>query len=296
MANCLGVDVSVWQDNNSTPQMYNPYKTRAKGGSFVGIKTSQANWVDPDFIMNWNNCKNVLYEMPYHFLTWDVAPNRQAEVFWSVLEKNIHGGVLPLVADFEWWGTSTPPNAMDMLYNFMERMKALSSPLPLGIYSSLGFWKYNGSTADYWKQFYLWVCDISGVVEPVPPWMNNWTFHQYTFKLNGPEWGAESLDLDGDYYNGTEAEMIARFNLSPLNDMPPVDPPPPTTTKKYFIPTVSNLNMRSDPTTTTSANKVGVATVGGTNLIVDEKDSGGYHWISSECWMATTGYGKIIEK
>ena len=95
MANATGVDISVWQDQNSTPQMYDPNKTRAKGGSFVGIKATQANWVDPDFIMNWNNCKGKLYEMPYHFLTWDVPASRQAEVFWSVLEKNLHNGVLP---------------------------------------------------------------------------------------------------------------------------------------------------------------------------------------------------------
>ena len=55
MANCLGVDISVWQDLNSTPQMYDPWKTRKQNGVFVGIKASQANWIDPDFIMNWNN-------------------------------------------------------------------------------------------------------------------------------------------------------------------------------------------------------------------------------------------------
>ena len=294
MANCLGVDISVWSDQNSTSQMFNPWKTRQRGGSFVGIKATQANWIDPDFIMNWSNCKGVLYELPFHFLTWDVAPNRQAEVFWSVLEKNLHDGVLPLAVDFEWWSVE-PNNAFDILYNFLEKMKTLAGPtMPQAIYSAKYFWNQFGTTADYWKQYHLWICDITGVVEPVPPWMNNWTFHQYTFKLNGPEWGAESLDLDGDYYNGTEADMVAEFHLGPLKDSI-IPTPPPVTTKKYFIPYYSDLNIRSAPDTTKD-NKVAKAIAGGENEVIDEKNSGGYNWISTEVWMATDGFGKFITK
>jgi hypothetical protein len=193
---------------------------------------------------------------------------------------------------------------MDILYNFMERLKQLSDPLPKGIYSSLGFWKYNGSTSDYWKQFHLWQCDISGLVDPCPPWGTDWTFHQYTFKLDGLAWGAESLDLDGDYYNGTEEEMVAKFNLGPLNDsgstvpVPNPDPIPPTPvpTKKYFIPNVSDLNMRSLPTTATDLNKVGKAVINSENLVIAEKDTENQKWIETEVWMATNGFGKIVEK
>jgi hypothetical protein len=222
MTNAHGIDISVWQDQNSTPQMFDPWKARSKGASFVGIKVSQENWADPDYALNWAHCKNVLYRLPYHFLTWDVSPRKQAEVFWSLLEKD--PGELPLTCDFEWWKT-VPAKAMDILYNFTYRLKQLADPLPKGIYSAKTFWEPNGSKSDWWKQFHLWLCDITGPVEVPQPW-TDWTFHQYTFKLPGREWGAESEGLDGDRYNGTLDEMMARFQLKPLSGM---DQPEPAT-------------------------------------------------------------------
>lgn len=290
MTSCLGVDISQWQDLNSTPQMYNPWKTRSMGGSFVGIKVTQADWVDPDFIMNWNNCKDVLYEKPYHFLTFDINPKRQAESFWKALEKNIHPNILDLTCDFEWWGSSTPPNVMDILYNFLERLKVLSSPLPLGIYTSMGFWKYNGINSDYWNQYLLWICDINNSAPVLPIPFKNWYFHQYTFKLNGPQWGAESLDLDGDYYNGTLEDMVYQFRLSPLKDSPN-----DSLTKKYFVPYYNDLFMRSDPDTS-KPNKVGRTLAGGMNEVLEEKDANGYHWIKTSNWMATDGFGEFVTK
>jgi hypothetical protein len=209
----IGVDISVWQDSNSTPQMFDPAKTRAKGGSFVGIKVSQATWADPDFLMNWATCRPVLYRMPYHFLTWDVSARLQAETFWRLVETDLWG-VLPLVCDFEWWSV-VPSQAMDVLYNFTYYLDRLCNPLPQGIYTAATFWAEHGTKSDYWKQFMLWLCDITGPVEVPEPW-EQWDFHQYTFKLDGPEWGAESLGLDGDRYNGTLWEMIQKYKLPDL--------------------------------------------------------------------------------
>jgi hypothetical protein len=217
MTNAQGVDISVWQNQRSTPQMFDPYKARAKGASFAGIKVSQANWADPDYALNWAHCKGVLYRMPYHFLTWDVSSYKQAETFWSLIERDTYG-LLPLTCDFEWWKT-VPTQAMDMLYTFTYRLKQLADPLPEAIYSAFSFWRQYGSLADYWKQFHLWLCDIEGEVQVPKPWAN-WDFHQYTFKLNGPDWGAESADLDGDRYNGTLEQMMTRFHLPALEGMP----------------------------------------------------------------------------
>jgi GH25 family lysozyme M1 (1,4-beta-N-acetylmuramidase) len=209
----IGIDISVWQDNNSTPQMFDFTKARAMGASFCGIKVSQASWLDPDYILNWRRCRDQLYRMPYHFLVWDVPAKLQAETFWKAVEADPFG-ILPLTCDFEWWKT-IPSNAFDVIYNFTYRLEQLCSPLPQQIYSAYYFWKQYGTRADYWKKFALWLCDIEGDVEVPLPW-ERWDFHQYTFKLPGPAWGAESLDLDGDRYNGTLAQMIARFALPEL--------------------------------------------------------------------------------
>ena len=195
------------------------------GVTFSGIKVGQANWLDPDYAKNWANAKPYVYRMPYHFLTWDVNPKRQAETFWAALEKDTWG-LLPLMCDFEWWRT-IPAKAFDILYNFLERMKQLTN-MPLGIYTAKSFWTAYGSTDAYWKQYALWQCWINAGQPPaMQPW-DAWSFWQYTFKLDGPAYGAESLDLDGDWYNGTLEEMIARYKLPDIGlSIPaPVEPKP----------------------------------------------------------------------
>lgn len=250
MTNAKGVDVSVWSDQNSTSQMYNPWSTRKMGGSFVGIKVSQSTWADPDYLMNWKNCENILHRLPYHFLVWDIKGARQAEAFWGLLEKNIFKGSLPLIVDFEWWQT-IPSNAMTVLYDFLERMKVLSSPFPLGIYTAKSFFDQYGSTDLYWKQYVLWLCDISGPVEVPKPW-TSWDFHQYTFKLDGPVWGAESLDLDGDYYNGTLEEMQLKYKLPNLIGMDPVPTPDKKTLWGTVVPNTT-VSFRPQPSITPNA-------------------------------------------
>lgn len=278
--NAQGVDISVWQDNNSTPQMFDPLKARRRGASFVGIKISQANWADPDYMANWSNCKRHLYRMPFHFLTWDISPKRQAEVFWSLIEKDTFG-LLPLMCDFEWWKT-TPVQVMDILYNFMERLKALSSPLPLGIYSAKTFWDPNGSQASYWSQFNLWLCDVIGQIEIPKPW-NRWDFHQYTFKLNGPEWGAESLGLDGDYYNGTLEEMKARYGLPDLDGNDQVAEP----VGKMLTTTTAGVGYRKSPQI--GNNLIARLPKGTQGCVIETRQDGRNTWnkVQVEGWIAS---------
>lgn len=210
-----GADFSVWQDNNSTPQTVNFELTRRGGLSFAMIKTSQALYADPDYMINWANAKRWLYRGPYHFLVWDKSPLQQAQVYWSLLAND--PPELPLWVDFEWWST-IPANAFDILQKFLEKLKTLAPGRPLGIYTAKSFWDQYGSQDNYWKQYLLWLCDISGPVDVPKPW-DTWDWWQYTFKGDGIRLGAESKDLDLDQYNGTVEEMQARFGLSPLPDV-----------------------------------------------------------------------------
>ena len=51
----IGIDVSRWNDVNSTPQQVNFVKAKVAGAEFVFIKSSQANWQDEDILYNWKN-------------------------------------------------------------------------------------------------------------------------------------------------------------------------------------------------------------------------------------------------
>ena len=111
MNRVYGIDVSRWQDNNSTAQQMDFTKAYAQGARFVFIKGSQANWADEDILYNWKTAKAAgLLRGAYHFLTWDIEPRKQAQYAWSIIQND--PGELPPVVDFEWWGT-VPSNAYD---------------------------------------------------------------------------------------------------------------------------------------------------------------------------------------
>jgi len=111
-----------------------------------------------------------------------------------------------------------------------------------------------------------------------------------------PEVSTGTIGLN--VYNGNIDQMKSFYTdwAARSGSIVPPPPPPVPITKKYFIPTVTNLNMRSSPTNTTLTNKVGLATINAENEILDEKQADGYLWVKCHAWMATDGFGKIIEK
>ena len=79
MTKTLGIDVSRWQDNNSTAQKMDFAKAHAAGARFVFIKASQQLWTDEDIFYNWKSAKAAgLLRGAYHFLTWDKPGRDQA--------------------------------------------------------------------------------------------------------------------------------------------------------------------------------------------------------------------------
>ena len=147
MTRVYGIDVSRWQDNNSTAQQMDFTKAYAQGARFVFIKGSQANWADEDILYNWKTAKAAgLLRGAYHFLTWDIDPRKQAQYAWSIIQND--PGELPPVVDFEWWGT-VPSNAYDKLWNYLYEMERLNGKKPI-IYTGAYFWQAHGSDAQVW--------------------------------------------------------------------------------------------------------------------------------------------------
>ena len=74
-----GIDISVWQDDNSTPQHMDMEKAKAAGARFIFIKACERGFIDPDFIYNWQNAKDAgIPRGAYHFLRWDLSGLMQA--------------------------------------------------------------------------------------------------------------------------------------------------------------------------------------------------------------------------
>ena len=226
MTYVLGCDVSVWNDNNSTPQQIDFEKMKTAGAEFVFIKSSQANWKDQDIVYNWDAAKGAdILRGAYHFMTWDIKAIKQAETMWGIIEHD--PGELPPVCDFEFWNP-VPSKAYDWLWNFKVRMKELSGKDCI-IYTGAFFWGQYGTKAEVWTDSDLWIASytnqtyMEGNVKTLTTW-KTWNFWQWTSNGDGPKYGSEGLDIDLNYFNGDLAALKKRYGIGCATQPAPIEP------------------------------------------------------------------------
>jgi len=207
----LGFDVSKWQDNNSTAQQMDFVKAYNAGIRFAMIKSSQALYQDEDILYNWKTCKTAgILRSNYHFLDWTADPVQQARFCWSLVEKD--PPELPPMIDYEFWGT-VPANSEDKLWSWLQEMELLCKVPPM-IYTGAFFWESQANQDPKWKKYPLVIASyttreyMETNVTNRTPW-DTWTIWQYTSKGNGLLYGAESANIDLDYFNGSYAELLA---------------------------------------------------------------------------------------
>jgi len=297
MAYTLGIDVSKWQDNNSTAQQMDFTKSVAMGAKFVFIKSSQALWTDEDILYNWKSSKQAgLLRGAYHFLDWIADPKKQAQYAWSIIQND--PGELPPVIDFEYWNPP-PPKAYDILWNYVVEMERLSGKKPI-IYTGAFFWAEHGTDADVWKNYPLWIASYTNQsymednVKRLTPW-DTFTFWQWSDKGDGLAFGAESLGLDMNYYKGSFEQLCAQFKV-PTVPKPPVEPPPVDPTdpiddgKTIKFEVVSDeLNIRTQP-------RVSANTFTGKKLLKGNIVEFDNSFAPYENWIFDKNIGWVAEK
>ena len=219
----LGIDVSKWQDDNSTPQRMDFKKAYDAGARFVFIKASQACWMDEDMLYNWKSAKDAgLLRGAYHFLDWKANVVEQANFFCGLLEKD--PGELPPVVDYE-FRTGVPNDAASLLELVCDIIEGRLNKFPI-IYTSPYYWKEHGSNDEWWNLHDLWIANYEVSRPFVPdPW-DTWTFWQWTDKGDGKLFGAESYGLDMNWFNGSYDALIAYVGATiPVPDPPPTPEP-----------------------------------------------------------------------
>jgi GH25 family lysozyme M1 (1,4-beta-N-acetylmuramidase) len=252
MANAIGPDVSFYQDDPETERGIDFVKMAAPA-DFVIIRTGQNLWVDPSFKMNWREAG--LAGLPrgsYWFYDSRVEPKRQAELWVQQFAGDF--GELPLFADFEeaYGGIY---KGWKNWYTFLERVKSLVGGKEIGIYTAFFYWRDNAPAAgtanlEYFHQYPLWIANYAVTKPAVPkPWASDeWLFWQFTEGGDGKLYGVESNGIDLNHFNGTLAQLKARFQIP--DPIPPPPPPPDdggTPTGRMYKVTASALKVRKGP-------------------------------------------------
>jgi lysozyme len=222
-----GIDVSHWNDKDDTTKQVDFSKMKANGASFVVCKSSQATFPDHKFQEYWQLAKNAgLPRGAYHFLVYNVDPRVQAEFMWSQLEAD--PGELPPVCDFE-QHASVNNKAQDYLWGFLSTIEKLSGRVPFIYTGAYFFQQYVTKNVKAYARYPLWIAAYTsepGMTNLLKrtPW-KDWTMWQVSEKWDGELFGTESKQVDGNYFNGTEAELYAKFiKTPPIVPIPPVEP------------------------------------------------------------------------
>jgi len=222
--NALGIDVSVWDDNNSTPQMVDFNKAKSAGASFVFMKSSQGVALDQDFVMNWQNAGNAgILRGVYHYLDMVHKPANKTANQWAIDQAVFLWGVVknlklnfPAVCDYEDAG-GLPAGTVRLAFKtFLDSFFTLSGVRCI-VYTGSGFWSINGSADQYWLQYPVWWAqyyyqNVPAGPKLAPPF-TSWLFWQYSDKGDGPTYGCESKQVDLNYYNGTVAQLYQYANV-----------------------------------------------------------------------------------
>jgi lysozyme len=241
-----GPDVSFHQDAPTTPQQIDFAKMKAAGASFVIIRAGQNAWADPDLSYNLLEARKAgLPVGVYFFYDSRVSPESQADLFlsltrgiplelgmWLDLEEN-YGGT------YRGW-----QNWKKCL------MRLRASGQDVGIYTAPAYWVLNRPANtiewDYFKSFPLWIAhyDVSAPLIPRP-----WDYAilwQIGTPSVGIEYGAESIELDMNYWYGSPESFRAYFGLG--TTQPPTEPGE-IIMARYEATSIYSMSLRPDHST-----------------------------------------------
>jgi lysozyme len=227
MTNIFGPDISFYQDDEETARQIDFEQMKRNGAKFVIVRAGQRYWVDPDFAYNVTEARKAgLPRGTYWFYDSREDPIKQADLYASMLEREGYGE-LPAFADFEddYKGAYHGPKFWKM---FLDRLRVKFPNQLIGIYTAFYYWKDNIEKLptveqEYFRQYVLWIANYGVSTPLVPaPW-KEWHFWQYTASGNGKAFGAESTNIDMNYFNGDEDKFRAFFGLTGEPTPEPID-------------------------------------------------------------------------
>lgn len=246
-----GLDVSFYQDANSTPQGIDFRKMKAAGASFVVIRAGQNTWEDEDFKRNYAAAKEAgLPRGVYFFYDSRVPPEAQAVLcasliagdhpeigVWLDLEENYNG---------KYKGWQNWKLCLNKLKQGIERV---------GIYTGPGYWNANKPPLielPYFKTFPLWIANYDVLQPAIPvPWTDA-ILWQIGTPAVGEQYGCESVEVDMNYFNGDPIAFLRFSSFAP--SIPPTEVPQNgETMDRWKVTWDAGCNKRPEPNTSNIA-------------------------------------------
>lgn len=256
----LGLDISKYQlYDSSPPGSFDWQAAYDAGARFVFMRTTRANvdgsvYTDIRLDDYAQSRQFLLLAGFYAYVRLEFDPIRQADVFLEAIQNYLPARA---VIDLEGQrpGTLTPTQAAVRLRSWLDHVEAATGQTPM-IYTRQSWFDSYIAASDEWQQYPLWLARYPGYGTDDRPSIDgpfsdglfeprdwtNWTFWQFTDNGPGLRFGAQSLEIDLDLFNGSEAELV---NF--IGDQDDPGTPPPPSQGAGFQVEVDLLNVRSGP-------------------------------------------------
>lgn len=280
----IGVDISSWQTDITTPQKVDFVKMKDAGCSFVFMRAFFGLSKDRDFGYYWESTKNVgLPRGAYMFPITSLSITEQTKAFVNLLKQD-KGEIYPVLDVEAYKGSVHSANELKTSIKIIE--DGLGT-IPM-IYTGYYVWRDSvaGSNDAFFKKYPLWIATYA--TKPmVPPPFTTWLFWQTSDKGDGLKYGVESKNIDLDYFNGTQEDFNKLFGTN----VSPVDPDPIDVVSGVEYTALSQMNVRTGP----GINYPVYSTLPAGTKLVPQDIGGNDAWIKigEDLWVCKSLNGKV---
>lgn len=210
----LILDISRHQDNLTTPKKIDLKMAKDKGVVGIIVRASYGFFKDPIFDYIWKQSGD-LGMLRGAYMWWNYMQYNaqlQADFFLDILEPEPPD--FPPALDIEHaYGTDVPKlpkgaSTINSVSTLIRSVKERNGRYPI-LYCNRDFLKNIAvGHPDEWLNCHLWFSDPGAKPENVyhGRWPK-WTLWQFSWSLPGKEYGMESTILDGNYFNGSTADL-----------------------------------------------------------------------------------------
>lgn len=221
----LILDISKWQDAPDTSQLPDFLRMKSHGVSGIIIKCGEANSIDRAFLsyVKATGEAGIPFGV-YWYYNNKYSPKKQAQLFASTLKDNNIYPALGMWLDLEDRNPGSY-SGWKRWYDFLAEMEYQCPIGIIGIYT--GHYYFTEGTVGippealkWFGSYPLWIASYGHPPRDTKPWGGNWTLWQFTDLLDGIQYGVESKELDGNYFNGTKADYYDFFGLEYVSPAP----------------------------------------------------------------------------